>query len=256
MKIYNAKAIISGDVIEVIEYGKEIFKDIETDRIRTGRSTKADEAEQESNREKVLHRARQEIRRTVAANCGGWRDARGRPFRPKFLTLTFAENIKDLSVANNEFKLFILRLGNKVYDRKNRRCLKYLVIPEFQKRGAVHYHVIFFNLPYIPWETIRACWSHGDITINAIDEVDNIGAYVSKYLSKDLCDERLKGRKCYFKSKGLLQSQVVEFNTNTREGKKELETVLHTAQAIAKRTYQVEYQSDYLDNIIYRQYTL
>lgn len=256
MKIYNAKAIVSGDVIEVIEYGKEIIKDMETDRIRTGRSKKADETEQESNREKVLHRARQEIRRTVSANCGGWSDARGRPFRPKFLTLTFAENITDLSTANHEFKLFILRLGNKVGDRSRRNCLKYLVIPEFQKRGAVHYHVIFFNLPFIPWEKVRACWRHGDISINAIDKVDNVGAYVSKYLSKDLCDERLKGKKCYRKSKGLLEPYVVEFNTNTREGKKELESVVQTAQAVAKRAYQVEYQSDYLDSIVYRQYTL
>lgn len=256
MKIYNAKVIVSGDVIEVIEYGKEIFKDMEPDWIRTGRSKKADETEQERNREKVLHRARQEIRRTVSANCGGWRDARGRPIRPKFLTLTFAENITDLSTANHEFKLFILRLGNKVGGRRNQSCLKYLAIPEFQKRGAVHYHVIFFNLPYIPWETIRACWRHGDITINAIDKVDNVGAYVSKYLSKDLCDERLKGKKCYFKSKGLLQSEVFEFNTNTKQGKKELESVVETAQAVAKRAYQVEYQSDYLDSIVYRQYTL
>ena len=256
MKIYNAKAIISGDCIEVIEYGKEIFKDMETDRIRTGRSTVASEIDQEINQEKRFKRARQKVRRIVSANCCGWRDARGRPYKPVFLTMTFADNVTDLKYANHEFKLFVLRLGHKVGGRLNRNCLKYLAVPEFQQRGAVHFHVIFFNLPFISANAIRECWRHGHIKINAIDHVDNVGAYISKYMTKETCDERLRGQRCYFKSEGLLQSQEIEFNTNILEGKKELEAVLHTAQAIAKRSYQVEYQSEYLDTITYHQYTL
>lgn len=256
MKIYNARVIISGNVIEVVEYGKEIFKELESDRIRTGRSQKANAAEQESNREKVLSRARQDIRRKVTANCGGWFDSRGKPYKPKFLTLTPAENVTDLTVSNHEFKLFIMRLGYKVAGRGKESCLKYLAIPEFQKRGAVHYHVMFFNLPYIPINEIRECWRHGFVFINAIDEVDNKGAYMCKYLYKDVCDERLRGRKCYFTSKGLLEPKIIEFNTNTKEGKKELESVVKTAQAVAKREYCVEYDSEYLDHISYKQYTL
>lgn len=256
MKIYNARVIVSGDVIEVIEYGKEIFKDMETDRIRTGRSTKADEAGQERNREKVLHRARQDIRRKVGANCFRWFDSRGKPFKPKFLTLTPAENVTDLTYSNHEFTLFIKRLRDKVYGKGVKGCLKYLAIPEFQKRGAVHYHVMFFNLPYIPVKQISECWGHGYVYINAIDEVDNKGAYMCKYLYKDVCDERLRGRKCYFTSKGLLEPKIIEFNTNTKEGKKELESVNQTAQALSKREFFAEYDSEHLDHIIYKQYTL
>lgn len=256
MKIYNAKVVVSGSTIEVIRYGKEVYKELESDRIRSGRSTKADESEQEINRNKVLKRAMMEVRRKVSANSGAWFDTRGKPFRPKFFTMTFAENVTDLTGANHEFKLFIMRLGYKVAGRGNENSLKYVVVPEFQKRGAVHYHVVFFNLPYVPIKELRQLWQRGFIKINAIDKVDNVGAYISKYMSKETTDERLRGRKSYFCSRGLIDSEVMEFNTNTLEGKKELESVVQTAQALAKRTYQVEYQSDYFDNIVYEQYTL
>jgi hypothetical protein len=47
-------------------------------------------------------------------------------------------------------------------------ALKYVSVVEFQKRGAVHYHAVFFNLPFIVNDELAAIWSHGFIKINAI----------------------------------------------------------------------------------------
>ncbi|MGM9458151.1 rolling circle replication-associated protein, partial [Lacticaseibacillus rhamnosus] len=60
----------------------------------------------------------------------------------KFVTFTFAENVKDIDQANREWKKFVQRLRRRYGD------FKYLSVIEFQKRGAVHYHMIS-DLPYV-----------------------------------------------------------------------------------------------------------
>lgn len=105
----------------------------------------------------------------------------------KFLTLTFKENIQDIDDANNEFKKFIKRLNYQTYHTKKAK-LKYLATWEKQQRGAIHYHIILFTFPYMPFEQLSEVWGHGFITINKIDvnSIENRGRYVSKYFDKDL----------------------------------------------------------------------
>ena len=87
--------------------------------------------------------------------------------------------------------------------------LKYVSVVEFQKRGAVHYHAVFFNLSYIDNDELAKIWSHGFIKINAIQHIRSIGAYVSKYLQKGVVDARLFNEKCYFTSRGLIKPIIV-----------------------------------------------
>jgi len=84
---------------------------------------------------------------------------------------------------------------------------EYLAVPEFQKRGAVHYHLLC-KLPFVEIGQIQAIWGQGFIKINKIDNVNNVGAYVSKYLSKDMFDERTFGKKKFFRSQTL--SEAIE----------------------------------------------
>ncbi len=74
-----------------------------------------------------------------------------------FVTLTYAENFLDLKQSRQHFKLFIKDLN---YHFKIK--LKYIAIPERQQRGAIHYHCIFFNLPYIPLDYFKSFWTYGD----------------------------------------------------------------------------------------------
>jgi hypothetical protein len=124
----------------------------------------------------------------------------------KFVTLTFAENVTDLDEANREFTKFIQRLRRR-YDN-----FQYLAVVEFQKRGAVHYHMIS-DLPYIANSKLRDLWRNGFVRINNIDHVNNIGAYVVKYMTKEGDNEKLQGRKTYFPSRGLKQPEEIRGDT-------------------------------------------
>lgn len=190
MGSYRFKAIISGKVIETYSYQNDVlygYKDIK--KSSRGRQAVASDKDRDINREKVLSRARKDLRRLI--NCNIQKHS-------KFLTLTFSDNVKDLDFANYEFKKFIQRL-NYCYGVK----VKYSTVIEFQKRGAIHYHTILYNLTdKLDLKEMQRLWGNGFIKVNSIVDVDNVGAYVCKYMTKT-DDDRLLGRKMYFNSRGL-----------------------------------------------------
>lgn len=197
----------------------------------------ADDEEKLINRGRVLARARRNLRRLINSNF--IKD------RTKFITLTFAENITDIEIANNEFKKFIKRLNR--YLKTN---VHYVCVPEFQKRGSVHYHLVAFNVPYIKNTKIREIWGNGFVRINRVDNVDNLGAYVCKYMSKSLEDEkedRLLGKKCYTSSRGLKKPLEV----------KEKDQVKSIADSLQGHipNYENTFTNDY-NSINYKQYNL
>lgn len=142
-------------------------------------------------------RAKQKIKRLVQTNFNN---------RSKFITLTFNDSntfdINQPKTTNLYFKKFIERLRYKFGD------FKYLYVLEFQKRGAVHYHMVA-ELPYIQNELLREIWGHGFVRINKITKSSSIGAYISKYLSKDLYMVEMPGIKKYGYSKNLTSPQVI-----------------------------------------------
>lgn len=198
MGSYKSKVVVSGDVIEVYSYANEVYYGYQdTKKKSKGRSSKAEtEEDREENRDKVLSRARRDLRRIINSNIHK---------HSKFLTLTFADNVTDLDYSNNEFKKFIKRLN-----RYLKYKVEYSTVIEFQKRGAVHYHTILYNvIEKIDVKKLQDIWGHGFIKVNSIKDVDNVGAYVCKYMTKT-DDERLLGRKMYFNSRGLKKPQEIK----------------------------------------------
>jgi hypothetical protein len=128
-------------------------------------------------------------------------------YQPMFITLTFARNECDLHSANREFRNFVRR-----FERYLRRKIKYLVVPEFQKRGAVHFHCVVFNVGYYPVLQLKKIWGLGSVDIKKIDHPDNVAAYISGYITKELFDNRLFGQKAFFTSRGLLRPIVERDN--------------------------------------------
>jgi len=61
----------------------------------------------------------------------------------------------------------------------------------------------------MPKEALEALWGYGYIKVNRIRHVDNLGAYIVKYMVKDAGDSRLKGRNAYLCSQGLERPTVV-----------------------------------------------
>lgn len=123
-----------------------------------------------------------------------------------FLTLTFAENVKDLTVANYEFNKFIKRCKYQ-YGK-----FDYICVVEFQKRGAVHYHIVW-SLPTIPLKDLQELWGKGFIWLTRCRVIKNIGAYFAKHGTKKENDvvesEKLAGRKKFFSSRGLKRPTVL-----------------------------------------------
>ncbi len=162
----------------------------------------------EEIRSRSFKRARRNLIDTINTNVFGWKDEEGAPYPPVFLTLTFKDNITNIPEANYEYTKFIRRMNWEAYDSKQ-SILKYVVVIEFQKRGSIHYHVILFNLPYIHKTTVADVWGHGFIKIKMIEDVSDVGFYVTKYMSKDFDDPRLEKNKSYFVSKGLLKPTII-----------------------------------------------
>lgn len=235
-KWYDTKLVKSGDIYEIYEYERSVK--LGEAKNAEGRRKKASEEEKKRHRKNTLAKAKKTVRRLVNANINVWGQW------PKFLTLTFADNVQDIKMANYEFKKFRQRLEYLVKVK-----LKYLVVIEFQERGAIHYHAIFFNLPYIKNDIIAKLWGHGFIKINAIDDVDNVGAYVSKYMTKNDTDVEktrgLEGQKSYFTSRGLKKPiEIIE--------KEKIDQL--RADLSEYKVYQSTFENEHLGQIQYTQF--
>lgn len=97
---------------------------------------------------------------------------------------TYAENMIDHKQLYKDFDKFIKRLK---YKYKDRTTIDYISVVEPQGRGAWHCHVLmrFNDLEsiFIPNDELRDLWGHGFVTIRPLKDVDNIGAYLSAYLT-------------------------------------------------------------------------
>ena len=126
----------------------------------------------------------------------------------KFITLTFSPKEHDLTVANNKFNKFVMRLKYGYGD------FKYLAIIELHLRGGVHYHMIS-TLPYIenraPNRKLEKIWSNGTVTINKIKSVDNIGVYLTGYANceKKKRHPRIQKGKTYLRSNNLVMASTL-----------------------------------------------
>lgn len=101
------------------------------------------------------------------------------PKNCKWITLTYKENMKDTKKLYIDFKNFIKRFKYK-YGH-----FEYIVAMEPQERGAWHCHcIIIFDkkAPFIPNKIIETLWQHGFTKTNKLDDIDNIGAYLTAYL--------------------------------------------------------------------------
>lgn len=248
-KLYDRKYICSGSIIEQYQYEVPIYKGFKSNNSK-GKNRNG--VHKEKNRAQSMGRARQKVIRSINSN----------PDLNKFLTLTFEENVTDLNYSHNEFKKWIDRVNYNVFKTK-KRILKYVAVIEFQKRGAVHYHIIC-NLPYIDIKSLSDIWGHGFIWINKIRgynddlECDNVGAYVTKYMVKDNSDERLINRKSYLMSRNLNKPQEILVGVKEKDL---LEQVYHLKEPMIaymqKSSHLTSaYYNEHTGIVIYNQYNL
>ena len=159
-------------------------------------------AKQEKRRDNA-QRSGMAFRRVVCSNLTADEN-------PLLVTLTHKENQTDISESNRLFKLFIQRCRIKYG-----RAFRYIAVPEFQRRGAVHYHALFWGLPAELYHRERQTrelanlWGNGFTDIILTDGNEKLSSYLAKYMIKNLLDIRLWNKKVYFCSRNIKRPIVV-----------------------------------------------
>jgi len=192
------KVVISGTVLEIYDQERRSYgKSADYNSVDSANPSHDPLSRFSSS----ISRSRLSIRRLIDCNLSSKDPA-------KFVTFTFADNVTDLSRANYLWKIFLKDLR-----RRLGYAPKYITVVEFQKRGAVHYHSIFFDLPLVFGERhFLRSWKNGFISVRRINRIRSIGGYLSKYLTKETLDDRLTGQKAYFTSRSLLKPITYVYN--------------------------------------------
>lgn len=213
MEMFKEKLVVSGQFVDLYNFSKWQFWDY----------TKFEKKsfEKKNLKRSIFAQVRASAKIRSLVNCN--------PFLNKFLTLNFAKNLQNLNEANYAFKKFMQRLKYKYID------FKYISVVEFQKRGAVHYHLVC-NLPRLNIPKLQADWAVGQVDIERVRSVEDTGLYFVKNLcrwnvgvqfathgTKDNYDEesiKLAGRKKFFSSRGLVQPIVYREEFNVKNFKR------------------------------------
>ena len=207
---YN-KFIRSGENFELYEYENEpvvrehaprgVKNNASDMDLGTDRANTLSERQLGKRQDNARH-ASMAFRRLVSSNL-----SRAQP--PLLLTLTYAENITDLHVGYEDYRSFVQALRYKYG-----KTFKYICVPEFQKRGAVHFHALFWGLPAEVFSqerktrTLALIWGKGFLFIKETDGDGKLSSYLAKYMSKAFTDRRLKNQKAYISSRNVTRPTI------------------------------------------------
>lgn len=250
--IYDVKIIHCGDTYQIYKFDQTRSKENKRDRdilpkvsikdIDTDNLYKPDRVEEVkpillSN----AIRSNLNCQRIAKANRDNWES---------FITLTFKENITDIVYANKIFNSWVSNV------RKLKKDFKYIAVPEFQKRGAVHYHILsnlgkedtnivipqkertektkdlttLFDVKY---------WSRGFARVDFIKgDYKKIYSYICKYMTKDI-DDKLFGKHRYFNSQNLNKPREEFLDLSNENDLKHFNDIINNSS--------IDYSSQYKD---------
>lgn len=187
------KFITSGDILEIYEYEKDLPERRKSLKKRSSVRIRAF-----TRRTDNVERLKRNFIRLVRSNLGGTES-------PLFFTFTMVEVVR-IEIAYRIFTRFVQRV-RRIYGSHSR----YIAVPEFQKRGAVHFHVLWWGFPQevvlneTRNRTIQHLWQRGFIDCFRTDGSPKLASYVAKYMHKALFDDRLYSQKAYVCSRNVLR---------------------------------------------------
>lgn len=191
---------------------------------------------------KNVMRAKLKCQRLIKANDKVWKT---------FITLTFKENITDLSIAYKKLSNCLRYIKSRI-----KNDFKWVCIPEYQKSGRVHYHLIT-NIELNDTHLVSIQNSSGQfyyhlklwekIGFNSIEEIkdkdgnDNkkICGYISKYMTKQYIEDSFFNKNRYYSSQNLNRPKDYYIDTNSEKGQNLFEELL--------RDNYIIYTNDYKD---------
>jgi len=233
-----SKLVVCGDVIFWYEYDKPPTKARSKKVIQDDfdalnlfdtelRESELKECRKDERRAQTLRDGSNLVRQLALMNF--------KPEESTFLTLTYREHVDagDIFYSDDEFKKFFKRLRYHFDEPK----VKYLAVRELTKKGRIHYHLLVnsrLGLPSLPdgygrykgidgktynnpiahdyeekfvlekENVVSEIWRHGWVDVKPLyGEIDNIGAYLVKYMTKNISLELFPGKNFYLASQGL-----------------------------------------------------
>lgn len=181
-----------------------------------------------------------------------------------FITLTFKDNITDLSQAYKIFRSFIIRTS------KLQKDFKWVCVPEFQKSGRVHYHLITnidldnTDLIYKQEEEDKiyyhiSTWSRliknnqkyslGFDCVELVkdkegNDTKKLCGYIAKYMSKSYIEDCFYNKNRYYSSQNLIQPYDILIDTNDIEDNTRLEELFKNSDIIYTNSYKDNFDND------------
>lgn len=129
----------------------------------------------------------------------------------KWITLTYAQPdgkpMRDTVRLLKDFEHYIKRLHRRY------GAFEYIVAMEPQGSGSWHGHVILIfpcKAPFIPNEEMSKIWGQGFTVTRKLDDVDNIGAYLTAYLGDMELDEFFKAGGSFSDSLSIKELDVID----------------------------------------------
>lgn len=160
----------------------DFYEILATGEVREYNKT-TDRAENSSARSRFAA-SMKSLRDLINCNCT-------EPTNCRWMTFTYAENMTDTKRLYTDRQKFWQRV-QRWHKRNNLPQPEYITICEPQGRGAWHLHELWIypnKAPYLPNATIRELWQQGFVTVKKLENVDNIGAYLTAYLCDVPLDE-------------------------------------------------------------------
>jgi hypothetical protein len=234
--IERHKLILSGNKIQLFSYSlREKVKNKPRTKIILSNSDKTE------NRKKYLQRVRSIMDRIIWSN----------PDLKVFVTLTFEENLIDSKKANYLFNQFV----QKYNYRNKKNHLKYIAVIEFQKRGAVHYHLLIDR--FVDKKFLQKLWGNGFTRIeHARGNSNQLAGYLIKYLNKNSArDTRLWGKKMYFTSQNI-QKPIVRVYDDLPDVRNAIDWYIRFNNKEIINEYYSCYDAGFIGQIEYRKIIL
>lgn len=241
---------------------------------RTGEIHEFNKTENRSEGEKSLRKTFNRLRELINNNFTG-------SANELFITLTYRGELQtnDTKRIYKDFDKFMKRLR---YAYKEKTTIDYINVIEPHASGNFHMHVLMrFNdleTIYIPNNELAEIWANGYVKIQSLKNVDNIGAYLSAYLTdievdstvdhKDIEEKEVNGqRKKFVKGARLMfyptGVNIYRKSKGIKEPKKEYMTYSQLKEKVGFATPNFKYgielfdeNTDFSNAIIKEQYNL
>ena len=146
---------------------------------------------------------------------------------PLLVTLTFAGDASDASLANDSLRSFQVRLHDKFTNAHS------IFVPELSPRGRIHFHGLLFGVPLSLGDTLEnrrvvsygeerrdrilaRLWKKGFVDAKKTDGSGKLAFYISKYITKGADEVLFNAMRLIRTSRGFpkeifIRGEVAEF---------------------------------------------